>query len=112
MTSRGKFSSLGLTNPHAHRSFIASYLGNIVGALLVALPAVYFYLGDYNAGGLVKAEAGELTGSGSPEPDKRDSVNWPSWLLESLLSRGKGCAVSVSPTVSIGFSFHTIGISV
>ena len=54
-----------------HRSFIASYLGNIVGALLVALPAVYFYLGDYNAGGLVQAEAGELTGSASPEPEKR-----------------------------------------
>jgi hypothetical protein len=48
-----------------HRLFIASYLGNIVGALLVALPAVYFYLGDYNASGLVQAEAGELDGSGS-----------------------------------------------
>jgi formate/nitrite transporter FocA (FNT family) len=48
------------------RSFIASYLGNIIGALLVALPAVYFYLGDYNAGGLMKAERGEGSGSSSP----------------------------------------------
>lgn len=30
------------------RSLIASYLGNIVGALLVALPAWYFYLRDYD----------------------------------------------------------------
>jgi formate/nitrite transporter len=59
------------TAEYIRKSFIASYLGNIVGALLVALPAVYFYLGDYNAGGLVKAEAGELDGSGSPEPEKR-----------------------------------------
>lgn len=50
------------------RSFIASYLGNIVGAQLVALPAVYFYLSDYNAGGLVQAEAGQLDGSGSSSP--------------------------------------------
>ncbi|KAK1225715.1 hypothetical protein PQX77_011335 [Marasmius sp. AFHP31] len=28
------------------KSFIASYLGNIVGALLVGLPALYFYLRD------------------------------------------------------------------
>ena len=53
------------------RSFIASYLGNIIGAQLVALPAVYFYLSDYNAGGLVQAEAGKLTGSALPEPEKR-----------------------------------------
>ena len=49
----------------AHRSFIASYLGNIVGALLIALPAVYFYLGDYQAGGLVEAQAGEIGLSGT-----------------------------------------------
>lgn len=30
------------------RSFIAAFLGNTVGALLVALPAVYFYLRDYD----------------------------------------------------------------
>lgn len=40
------------------KSLIASYLGNIVGGLLVGLPAVYFYLGDYKAGGLSNAEEG------------------------------------------------------
>jgi formate/nitrite transporter FocA (FNT family) len=38
------------------RSLIASYIGNIIGGLLVGLPAVYFYLGDWKAGGLVDAE--------------------------------------------------------
>jgi hypothetical protein len=49
-----------------YRSFIAAYLGNIIGALFVALPAVYFYLKDYNADGLVCAEAGERCGTESP----------------------------------------------
>jgi len=38
------------------KSLIASYLGNIIGGCLVGLPAVYFYLGDWNAGGLRNAE--------------------------------------------------------
>jgi hypothetical protein len=38
---------------------IASYLGNLVGALVVGLPAVYFYLGDWSAGGLRYAEEAE-----------------------------------------------------
>ena len=42
------------------RSLIAAYLGNIVGALLVALPALYFFAPDYRAGGLRDAEAGEV----------------------------------------------------
>ena len=33
---------------YAGRSLIAAYIGNIVGALFVALPAVYFHLGEYN----------------------------------------------------------------
>ncbi|KAI0785519.1 Formate/nitrite transporter [Abortiporus biennis] len=32
---------------YIRKSLIASYIGNIVGALFVALPATYFYLGDY-----------------------------------------------------------------
>jgi len=58
------------TAEYIRKSFIASYLGNIIGALLVALPAVYFYLGDYNADGLVQAEAGELDDSGTSSPRK------------------------------------------
>jgi formate/nitrite transporter len=58
------------TAEYIRKSFIASFLGNIIGALLVALPAVYFYLGDYNAGGLVEAEAGEMGLSGSSSPRK------------------------------------------
>ncbi|KAF8558040.1 putative formate/nitrite transporter [Imleria badia] len=38
------------------KSLIASYIGNIIGALFVGLPAVYFYLGDWKAGGLLHAE--------------------------------------------------------
>ncbi|KAF4598529.1 hypothetical protein EYR38_006933 [Pleurotus pulmonarius] len=44
---------------YIRKSLIAAYLGNIVGALLVALPATYFYLRDYEAGGLRNAESGE-----------------------------------------------------
>ncbi|KAF8967860.1 Formate/nitrite transporter [Flammula alnicola] len=42
------------------KSLIASFLGNVVGALLVGLPATYMYLGDYHAGGLRTAESGEV----------------------------------------------------
>jgi len=45
---------------YIRKSLIASYLGNIVGALFVALPATYFYLWDYEAGGLRAAEAAEV----------------------------------------------------
>lgn len=41
------------------RSLIAAFLGNIVGALFVAIPFTYFYLGDYRAGGLEDAEEGQ-----------------------------------------------------
>ncbi|TFK44787.1 Formate/nitrite transporter [Crucibulum laeve] len=44
---------------YIRKSLIAAFLGNVVGALLVGLPATYFYLGDYNAGGLRSAEGGE-----------------------------------------------------
>lgn len=42
------------------RSLIAAFLGNIVGAMFVALPALYFYLGDDNASRLEDAETGQI----------------------------------------------------
>jgi formate/nitrite transporter FocA (FNT family) len=45
------------------RSLFASFFGNIVGALFVALPASYMYLSDYGASGYRKAENGEATSS-------------------------------------------------
>ncbi len=69
---------LSLTALILHRSLIAAYLGNIVGALLVGLPALYFYAPDWKAGGLRDAEAGEAineseggTSSNVYEVDKR-----------------------------------------
>ncbi|TFY82348.1 hypothetical protein EWM64_g1664 [Hericium alpestre] len=47
------------TAEYIRKSLIAAYIGNIVGALFVALPAVYFYLDDWRAAGLADAEAGE-----------------------------------------------------
>jgi formate/nitrite transporter len=47
------------TAAYIKKSLIAAFLGNVVGALFVALPAVYLYLGDYGAGGLSNAENGE-----------------------------------------------------
>ncbi|KAF8135693.1 putative formate/nitrite transporter [Boletus edulis] len=44
------------TAEYIKKSLIASYIGNIIGGCLVGLPAVYFYLGDWNAGGLRNAE--------------------------------------------------------
>ena len=39
---------------------IAAFLGNVVGALLVAIPYTYFYLSDYlPAGNLRTVEEGE-----------------------------------------------------
>jgi len=45
---------------YIRKSLIAAFLGNIVGALFVALPAFYFYLGDENASRLENAEAGRI----------------------------------------------------
>jgi len=63
---------------YIRKSFIAAYLGNIVGALLVALPAVYFYLSDYNGSGLRKVEEGEgfnETGQDTPTSDTRERID-------------------------------------
>ncbi|KAJ6499985.1 Formate/nitrite transporter [Mycena vitilis] len=57
---------------YIRKSLIASYLGNIVGALLVALPATYFYLWDYDVSGLRAAESGEaVQDKGSLEMEEK-----------------------------------------
>ncbi|KAJ6500756.1 Formate/nitrite transporter [Mycena sanguinolenta] len=57
---------------YIRKSLIATYLGNIVGAAIVWLPAVYFYLGDYSpAQGLQEAEEGSVTDSAKPDPSRR-----------------------------------------
>ncbi|KAI8994103.1 Formate/nitrite transporter [Trametes punicea] len=58
---------------YIRKSLIASYLGNIVGALLVGLPAIYFFAPDYKpAGALQEAEEGEVL-SHSPDRVARNS---------------------------------------
>lgn len=52
--------SVSTISDHLHRSLIASFLGNIIGALFVGLPAVYFYLGDWRAGGLRDVEEARI----------------------------------------------------
>jgi len=59
--------SVSVISDHLHRSLIASLLGNIVGGLFVGLPAVYFYLGDWRAGGLRDLEEARI------ELDRKDS---------------------------------------
>ena len=54
------------------RSLLASFFGNIVGALFVALPATYMYLSDLGAGGYGKAENGEAGLSGSVSETRSD----------------------------------------
>ncbi|KAH7929877.1 putative formate/nitrite transporter [Leucogyrophana mollusca] len=63
------------TAEYIRKSLIASYIGNIIGALFVGLPAVYFYLGDYNAGGLTNVEEAriERKNSETSVEDKRDA---------------------------------------
>ncbi|TFY69632.1 hypothetical protein EVJ58_g295 [Rhodofomes roseus] len=59
---------------YIRKSLIASYLGNIVGALIVALPATYFYLGDYRASGLRGAEEGEVFNTAKEVVNDEDST--------------------------------------
>jgi len=42
------------------KSLFAAFFGNIVGALFVAVPAFYFYLGDDNTPRLEDAETGQI----------------------------------------------------
>ena len=58
---------------HIDRSLIASYLGNIVGALLVGIPALYFYAPDYQARGVRDVEAAEIINGESGSTDFDDS---------------------------------------
>jgi len=45
---------------YIRKSLIAAYLGNIIGALFVAVPAIYFYLSDSSADNLRRIEEGEV----------------------------------------------------
>lgn len=57
---------------------IAAYIGNIVGALFVALPAVYFYLGDYNYAAesqLVAMETAEGPDRTTPDSSSNNNSN-------------------------------------
>ena len=45
---------------YIRKSFIAAYIGNIVGALFVAIPAIYFYLSDSSVDALHGAEQGNV----------------------------------------------------
>jgi hypothetical protein len=55
---------------YIRKSLLAAWIGNIVGALLVALPAVYFYLRDDPlTDAAVSAEEGEgMSGLAKPAP--------------------------------------------
>ncbi|KAF8508585.1 Formate/nitrite transporter [Hysterangium stoloniferum] len=50
------------------KSLFAAFFGNIVGALLVALPFTWFYLSDYRADGLEDAEEGEILAGPFEQP--------------------------------------------
>jgi len=54
------------TVEYIEKSLFASLFGNIAGALLVAVPFVYFWLWDYDASGLRAAEAGMIINRDSP----------------------------------------------
>jgi len=60
---------------YIRKSFIAAYIGNIVGALFVAIPAIYFYLSDSSADALHGAEQGnvltEKRGDGASSPSSQ-----------------------------------------
>ncbi|CDO72776.1 hypothetical protein BN946_scf184994.g29 [Trametes cinnabarina] len=59
---------------YIRKSLIAAYLGNIVGALLVALPALYFYAPDYKPASILQeAEEGEALNNGPGAVDRNGS---------------------------------------
>jgi len=54
------------TAEYIRKSLIASFLGNVAGALLMAVPYTFFWLWDYRAAGLQDAEEGNGRGASSP----------------------------------------------
>jgi uncharacterized membrane protein len=64
---------------YIRKSFITAYIGNIVGALFVVIPAIYFYLSDSSADALHGAEQGNVltekrwNGASSPSSQGKPS---------------------------------------
>nr|GAT56781.1 formate/nitrite transporter [Mycena chlorophos] len=73
------FHAEGLTTAYyIRKSLIPAFLGNIIGALFVALPTTYFYLWDYDASGFRDAEAGQapiLNRDRSSSDEHSDNMN-------------------------------------
>ncbi|GJE97408.1 formate/nitrite transporter family protein [Phanerochaete sordida] len=55
---------------YIRKSLIASYIGNIVGALFVGLPAVYWYLGNYHP---TDVQLKDLEGGNTEAPSRVES---------------------------------------
>ena len=67
------FYSVSRTN-FSSRSLIAAYIGNIVGALFVGLPAVYCYLNDYHPTDSALKDLENGSGAASTDESKDNSV--------------------------------------
>ncbi|KAJ6606147.1 Formate/nitrite transporter [Mycena vulgaris] len=61
------------TAGYIRKSLIATYLGNIVGAAIVWIPAVYFYLDDYSADGNIDAD-GDTVAEGKAKAKEREGA--------------------------------------
>ncbi|OAX43181.1 putative formate/nitrite transporter [Rhizopogon vinicolor AM-OR11-026] len=62
------------TDLYIRKSLIATFLGNIIGALFMGLPAVYFYLGDWDASGLRAVEEARIERKNLNTADSEKSV--------------------------------------
>ncbi|KAG1897996.1 putative formate/nitrite transporter [Suillus fuscotomentosus] len=62
------------TDLYIRKSLIAALIGNIIGGLFVGLPAVYFYLDDWHAGGMRDAEEARLERKDSGPSDSEKSA--------------------------------------